>query len=332
MEGMTMNTSYLQKAVITAISFLFIGSFLAGSAECEKEEIVQKEPFTTPFTAPKAYEPLRKIPEERKVRKTDFRSGEFASLRRELERQKRMVVARDAEIERSLKEIEALERELDNTQKILALQQGKSKSKYKDEIASLHNEVKNLHDDLRDSQNQLNKMRQKHAAIEAEKASLEKESAAYHQMLKQALAEDIQQGRVSIFADQGILTLSAQNMSIFDSGSSAPNEGGRSFLERVSDVLKKAHDRDIQIEGYADSNQISGILMDKYATNWELSTARATAVVRYLVEKADINPTRISAVGYGESHPVASNATPEGRAFNRRVNIVLLPMKKQTGY
>src|SRR5208282_3813798 len=89
-------------------------------------------------------------------------------------------------------------------------------------------------------------------------------------------------------------------------------------------VLKQVTDKRISIEGHTDNMPISDALKDKYPTNWELSTARATTVARFLQEKGGIDPTLLSAVGYGEYHPIASNDTVEGRAKNRRIEIVLL--------
>jgi chemotaxis protein MotB len=71
---------------------------------------------------------------------------------------------------------------------------------------------------------------------------------------------------------------------------------------------------------------INSKLIEKYPTNWELSTARATQVVRFLAEKANLPPQRLVASGYGEFHPIASNKTPVGRAKNRRIEILLTPM------
>jgi chemotaxis protein MotB len=331
MEDMAMRISYLQKTVAKPLSFLFIGSFfLAGYAEgiTEKQVTQQKEPFTTPFTAPKAGKTVKKVfPDTKPLGKTPS-VGISPSLRKELAEQKRIVAQRDAEIESNKEEIKALKRELRNTKRVLAMEHEKSESKFKDEITDLNKELTSLHADLKKSQMQVKTMRQKQAAIEAEKASFQKESGIYRDMIMKAFPEEIQKGIININEDQGILTLTAQNVSFFGSGSASPNEQGQALLARLSEVLKKAPDREIQVEGYTDSDKISGILMDKYATNWELSSARATSVVRYLIDKTGMDPMRMGAVGYGESHPIASNATAEGKALNRRVNIVLLPLKK----
>jgi chemotaxis protein MotB len=90
-------------------------------------------------------------------------------------------------------------------------------------------------------------------------------------------------------------------------------------------VLTQHTNRQIYVIGHTDNVPIRGSLFGKFSSNWELSTARATAAVRYLTEKAAVNPALLAAVGYGEYHPIASNATPEGRAKNRRIAIVIVP-------
>ena len=97
------------------------------------------------------------------------------------------------------------------------------------------------------------------------------------------------------------------------------------MLERVGEVLKQMDNHIVRVEGHTDNATIRGRLAQKYPTNWELSTARATNVVRFLQETTGIDPARLEAVGLGEHHPLASNDTKEGMAQNRRIEIALLP-------
>jgi chemotaxis protein MotB len=99
-------------------------------------------------------------------------------------------------------------------------------------------------------------------------------------------------------------------------------------LERDGKVLAQAGDRIIRIEGHTDNVPISRRLQGRFPTNWELAAARATNVVRFLQEHAGIDPTALEAVGIGEHHPVADNATLQGRAQNRRIEIILYPRVK----
>ena len=98
---------------------------------------------------------------------------------------------------------------------------------------------------------------------------------------------------------------------------------GKTCSSRLSEVK----DRAISIEGHTDDVPIGAELSRKYATNWELSAARACTIVRYLREKVGIDPAVLSATGYGEYQPIAPNESEEGRAKNRRIEIVLVPIE-----
>lgn len=113
---------------------------------------------------------------------------------------------------------------------------------------------------------------------------------------------------------------------LFDSGKAELRSRSRPILEQVAQVItQRLADREIGIEGHTDNEpiQVSG-----WKSNWELSTARATSVLHEL-EQQDVRPEQLSAIGYGEFRPVASNAGPEGRQQNRRVEIVILPTSQK---
>jgi chemotaxis protein MotB len=106
----------------------------------------------------------------------------------------------------------------------------------------------------------------------------------------------------------------------FDSGSADIREEGKAVLSYIAQALKGINN-EILVSGHTDNvPQVN----KNYATNWELSTARATNVVRYLVEVEELNPALFTATGNGEFKPVASNDTAEGRQKNRRIEIKLL--------
>jgi chemotaxis protein MotB len=113
---------------------------------------------------------------------------------------------------------------------------------------------------------------------------------------------------------------------LFPSGSADVSKGGKQVLDKVIAILKDIKDKRIQVEGHTDNVRIVSAIKTKYPTNWELSTARATQVVRYLQEAGGIDPKQLSAIGYAEYQPVALNDTDEGKAKNRRIEIVLLPL------
>lgn len=107
---------------------------------------------------------------------------------------------------------------------------------------------------------------------------------------------------------------------LFESARADLKNESKGILMEISSVLNEV-DNQIVIEGHTDNLPINTYM---FASNWELSTARAVVVTRFLVEHAGINPTRISAQGYGEYKPIALNDTAEGKAKNRRVNILIL--------
>ena len=139
------------------------------------------------------------------------------------------------------------------------------------------------------------------------------------------MEEEISRGEITISELQGKLTVNMVERILFDSGKADIKKNGLAVLKRVGDVLKEASDKDIRVEGHTDNVPISSRLKDVFPSNWELSTARATNVVRFLQKDVGISGSALAACGYGEFRPVADNATAEGRAQNRRIQIVLVP-------
>jgi chemotaxis protein MotB len=110
----------------------------------------------------------------------------------------------------------------------------------------------------------------------------------------------------------------------YESGQAVIKPNGIKILKQISDILKTMMDQHIQVEGHTDSMRIGPGLITKFPTNQELSEARANLVVRFFMEEG-VDPSSLSAVGYSDERPVASNATEEGRRKNRRIEIELSP-------
>jgi chemotaxis protein MotB len=96
-------------------------------------------------------------------------------------------------------------------------------------------------------------------------------------------------------------------------------------IARVGGVLANIADKQIHVSGHTDNQPITGKLLERYPSNWELSMARAMTIVRFLQDTAKVPPERLVATGQGEYHPIASNKTTKGRARNRRIEILLTP-------
>ena len=154
----------------------------------------------------------------------------------------------------------------------------------------------------------------------------EKEKAAQAQKTLEAeMRSALQSKDVTISELQGKLTVNILDRVLFDSGEAELKPEGHKVLEQVAGVLVQYPKRQIHVIGHTDDVPIRVSARSRFASNWELSTARATAAVRFLQEQAGVDPHRLGAVGYSEFHPIADNSTPEGRAKNRRIAIVVLP-------
>ncbi len=130
---------------------------------------------------------------------------------------------------------------------------------------------------------------------------------------------------VTISNLKGKLTVNILDRVMFDSGEAILKPDGQAVLQKVADLLAKHPELKIHVIGHTDNVPIRATLRSRFASNWELSTARALAAVHFLSEQAGVDSRRMGAVGYGEFRPIADNATPEGRAKNRRIAIAILP-------
>jgi chemotaxis protein MotB len=131
-------------------------------------------------------------------------------------------------------------------------------------------------------------------------------------------------GGVEIKRDERGVIISVADKFLFESGSAQLRESSRAVVDAAASALKHFPNM-IRIEGHTDNIQISN---REFHSNWELSSARAINVAKYFIKAHRISPERISATGYAEYKPIASNNTPEGRAKNRRVDIVILSDKE----
>lgn len=177
------------------------------------------------------------------------------------------------------------------------------------------------------------------ATIEELNQALDKEKIAREARLAQvrhtyeelvgALEQEIKRGELTISNLEGKLSVSLLNQILFDSGETRLKEEGKKVMKSLGDVLNRFPDRALQIEGHTDNVQISPRLQERFPSNWELSTARATSVVHFLQQEVGLPGERLIASGLSEYHPLASNDTPEGRAQNRRIQILLVPFQSE---
>lgn len=158
------------------------------------------------------------------------------------------------------------------------------------------------------------------ADVEAERLRLENER------LRSLLATEVQVECSPEEARRGETVEVLLADIFFESGSVRLTGQGQTRLDALADKLRREFaGRTVRVEGHTDTQPIGPTLQGRFPTNWELSVARAAAVVRYLLEVHGLDPARMEAVGFGPHDPVDSNDTAEGRARNRRVRVAVLP-------
>ena len=164
--------------------------------------------------------------------------------------------------------------------------------------------------------------------LQKQVADLEQEKAAATQMakgLEEEMRTALESKDVTISKLQGKLTVNILDRVLFNSGEAELNPGGEAVMRKLAAFLTQHPTLKIHVIGHTDNVPIRPEARSRFASNWELSSARALAAVHFLTERAGMDARRLGAVGYGEFRPVADNATAEGRAKNRRIAIVILP-------
>jgi chemotaxis protein MotB len=166
---------------------------------------------------------------------------------------------------------------------------------------------------LREARRSLDEIRAREAAARARLATFRNLLEKFQAMIESGFL------RVRIVRNRMVVEL--PEAVLFDSGRAVIKDDGQDVLKQVAAVLPSVEDRDFQIAGHTDNVPIN---TRRFPSNWELSTARAVNVARFLIEH-EVPQQRLSAAGYADTQPVASNETDEGRQQNRRIEIVLMP-------
>lgn len=252
---------------------------------------------------------------ERMEREIDaLRSGQ-----RELEGQKtvleRQLDALRDEVTRRETELSVVNRQLSE----LSQESTAQRTELEAQKASLESRLAGLNDRLSDAEKQA-------AELAAQKEEEIRRLRGTYDSLVKDLEGEIVKGQIKVRQIQDRLSVQMMEKILFDSGKAEIKAEGRDVLMKVGNVLRTVHDKQIRIEGYTDSVPIGAALRRQYPTNWELSTQRATTVLRFLQEKVGVDGKYLAAVGYGPHRPVASNDTEEGRTENRRIEITLTPL------
>jgi chemotaxis protein MotB len=161
-------------------------------------------------------------------------------------------------------------------------------------------------------------------------AELEELKSTYDSLVSE-LKGRLQDKEMTIREFEERLTISFVDRVLFDFGKATITPEGRVVLEKVGEILRKAGGMRIRVVGHTDNVPIAGEFRDRYPSNWDLSSARAASVVRYLQTEGGLDPKDLEAVGRSFYEPVATNDTEEGRGQNRRVEVIIAPkMKKRS--
>ncbi len=215
------------------------------------------------------------------------------------------------------------------------------------EIAALQKQRGGLQEQIQGLQAQRAALEQQRTSLEQQKGSLEQQQAdlrrqidaleqqknqlltasqqnqSQYDALVRNLTEEVKKGELQVRQYKDMLTVDVAEQLFFDSGRANLKDTGKGVLKKVGEALKEYEDKVIRIVGHTDNVPITKSLQKVFPSNWELSVARATTVVRYLQE-VGIPPERMVASGRAEYQPIAENDTPDGRKKNRRIEITLI--------
>jgi len=201
------------------------------------------------------------------------------------------------------------------------------------EIASLQKQRGGLQEQVQGLQSQRTSLEQQQAdlrrqigALEQQKTQLltaSQQNTSQYDALVRNLTEEVKKGELQVRQYKDMLTVDVAEQLFFDSGRANLKDTGKAVLKKVGEALKGYDDKVIRVVGHTDNVPITKSLQKVFPSNWELSVARATTVVRYLQE-VGIPPERMVASGRAEYQPIAENDSAEGRKKNRRIEITLV--------
>jgi chemotaxis protein MotB len=244
------------------------------------------------------------------------KDGRVAELREELS-----LVKGDLEKERKAEE--ALRAELNAKKSVVA--------ELQEELRDSESRILALEQENARQKDQVDELRDQLSDLEGEKASVESKvdrlQTTYEALISD-LKEQIEKREVTIESFEKMISVSFVDRIMFDFGKETITPDGREVLEKVGGILKEVQDRQIRVIGHTDDVPILPEYRYRFPSNWELSAARAAAVVRHFERETGLDPRNLEAVGRSFYYPVASNETADGRSQNRRVEIIIAPKFK----
>ncbi len=230
----------------------------------------------------------------------------------ELANSQRAFATKQAEIESLRKELDDLRQELNHTQLKL--------DKAQRSLIDFAVQKQDLQKSLVDLETESEELNLQLALLREVEAEANRRNEIYSRFVGQ-LRHLIERKQISVNIEKGRVVIQLPNKIIFASGRAEINPQGQKTIVQVAKVLAQFPERRFQVEGHTDNRPINSPV---FPSNWELSTARALAVVHLLTENG-VSPQNLSAAGYGEHQPRADNKTYQGRQLNRRIEVVMLP-------
>ncbi len=243
-----------------------------------------------------------------------------SQIKRETDRRLKAVEDREREIAELREELRALKkkceqcrRETDSCRAKTA-RDGKSIRELEKTNRKLVERLKKLHQDIEKRQSIITLQSKVIRTLDDTKKTIE--TSLRKEIEAQGIQVEDMEGRIKVrFVDR----------ILFDSGKADLNAQGRRLLKRFAESVRVEPTQLIQVRGYTDNTPIGPVLKQRFASNWELSAARALAVVHFLQKEAHLSPKRLSACALGPYRPIADNATEQGRRLNRRIEIIIYP-------
>jgi chemotaxis protein MotB len=232
------------------------------------------------------------------------------------EEQMQEKVARIGDLERQLRDSQQHGEELQARITALEARNGELADRLRglgEQVEGLESERGTLQSSLQETQRALEELRARERQQQARLATFRQMLSRFQSM--------IDSGRLRVRIVRNRMLIELSDNILFDSGDDALKDEGREALTQIAQVLQTIPDRQFQVAGHTDNIPIRS---RRFPSNWELSSARAVNVARFLIEQG-MSADRISAAGYADTQPVASNSSPDGRAQNRRIEIVLMP-------
>lgn len=227
---------------------------------------------------------------------------ELAEARRQSEENEATLKGKISELEQQISSLEASKTELENQ----LAEANASLSMYESKTGGLQKALKATKEELK--------------ILRDQRVQAEKRLSQYRALAKK-LNSMVESGKLSVKVRNGKMVIQLANAILFESGKTTLKKDGQEALTELGAVLKSIKKRDFLVTGHTDNVPISS---GRYKSNWALSTARAVNVVQFL-QDAGVSPKKMAAAGYGEYDPVSSNDSKDGKAQNRRIEIILMP-------